>query len=103
MYYALNEDNSIRKIDDVREWAKSFELKDRRVARDDFNEHFVSTVFLGVDHAFGDGPPLLFESMVFKLGDWGDIESRRYSTWEQALAGHRELVEKWREQTAKSI
>lgn len=46
----------------------------------------VSTVFLGIDHSFGHGPPLLFETMVF--GGPLDGEQRRYSTWGEAEAGH---------------
>jgi hypothetical protein len=45
----------------------------------------VSTVFLGIDHAW-EGPPLLFETMVF--GGPLDEEMERYSTWEEAERGH---------------
>jgi hypothetical protein len=51
----------------------------------------VSTVFLGLDHSFGDGPPLLFESMLFDDYDSGHMTDR-YSTWEEAEAGHRAMV-----------
>jgi len=51
----------------------------------------VSTVFLGLDHNWGDGPPLIFETMVF--GDTThDQYQRRYSTESQALDGHAETV-----------
>lgn len=50
----------------------------------------VSTVFLGINHRFGDGPPLIFESMVF--GGPLDQEQRRYSTEVEARVGHAELV-----------
>lgn len=48
----------------------------------------VSTVFLGLDHAWGDGPPMLFETMVF--GGSNDEYCERYSTWDEAEAGHKE-------------
>lgn len=99
MYYLLNEDHSVTKIDDVLEWGKTFS-KNRRVAKDEFNGHMVSTVFLGLDHSFGYGQPLLFESMVFKDGSWNDLDSRRYATWDEAIAGHGELVEQWKQKTA---
>jgi hypothetical protein len=51
----------------------------------------VSTVFLGLDHAWGDGPPLLFETMIF--GGTEDEYCERYSTWEEAEAGHKKAVE----------
>lgn len=71
-----------------------FESADRRVALDLIGPYRVSTVFLGIDHNFSDtGEPLLFETMVFG----GESEEQiRYSTWEQAEAGHREVVEKLR-------
>jgi hypothetical protein len=50
----------------------------------------VSTVFLGLDHNFGEGgAPLLFETMVFGLP--GE-DCRRYSTWAEAEEGHARIV-----------
>lgn len=47
----------------------------------------VSTVFLGNDHRFfGDGPPILFETMIF--GGPHDEYQRRYCAWEEAVGGH---------------
>lgn len=54
----------------------------------------VSTVFLGLDHQWGDGPPLLFETMVFPEDDFAEEDMDRYSTWEEAVEGHRNMVEK---------
>ena len=55
----------------------------------------VSTVWLmGIDHNFGDGPPILFETMIFG-GEWGS-ECRRYATEEQAMRGHLEAVDNLR-------
>lgn len=51
----------------------------------------VSTVFLGHNYAYGDGPPILFETMVF--GGEMDQEQERYSTWAEAEAGHRRWCE----------
>jgi len=63
----------------------------RRVGWDELDAGVtVSTVFIVYDHQFGDGPPLLFETMVFN-GDhdgWQD----RYPTWEEAEAGHAAVV-----------
>lgn len=52
----------------------------------------VSTVWLGLDHSFGDGPPLIFETMVFAEGSSMDEDCRRYATQAQAQAGHVEMV-----------
>jgi CTP:molybdopterin cytidylyltransferase MocA len=63
----------------------------RRVAWDEIAPGVtVSTVFLGIDHSFGHGPPVLFETMVFD--DYEDGEQDRYCTWEAAEAGHSAIV-----------
>jgi len=79
-------------VEDLLEWAKSFG-GDRVVAKTKQDMVEISTVFLGLDHNFGQGPPLLFESMVF--GGEDDGEMVRYSTWEEAETGHKLLVEKY--------
>ena len=51
----------------------------------------VSTVFLGIDHNhWGDGPPVLFETMLFD--DYSDGNAWRWSTWAEAEAGHAHVV-----------
>lgn len=61
-----------------------------RVARTDLGDgREVSTVFLGLDHQWmPDLPPLIFETMVFPECDICE----RYSTWDQAVAGHETVV-----------
>lgn len=71
-------------------WAKRFEKMDRRVAKDQIGAVRVSTVFLGLDHAYGDGPPQLFETMIF--GGEHDKYQERCSTWEEAEAMHAKAV-----------
>lgn len=56
---------------------------------------FVSTVWLGLDHQYGDGPPLIFETQVFG-GEW-DAEQWRYTTEEEAARGHLAIVDALRE------
>lgn len=49
----------------------------------------ISTVFLGLDHRFfGDGPPLLFETMMFP----GCEMIGRCSTWDEAEEMHERAV-----------
>lgn len=85
--YALDENRTPVLVDDLMEWARRYEFDDRRVASSTIGDVRVSTVFLGLDHQFGEGPPLLFESMVF--GGKFDGYQARYSTWAEAEAGHR--------------
>lgn len=77
-------------------WAQELEAN-RRVARtritDPANQDHsvdVSTVFLGLNHQYGDGPPLIFESMAF--GSIDDEYMDRYATETQAMIGHRQMV-----------
>lgn len=73
-------------VDDLINWGKWFQTAERHVAQDRIGEVRVSTVFLGLDHAWGGGPPLLFETMIF--GGPHDQYQERCSTWEEAEAMH---------------
>lgn len=50
----------------------------------------VSTVFLGINHAYNDGPPLIFETMVFG-GKYSDY-TYRYASEAEALEGHKQII-----------
>lgn len=52
----------------------------------------VSTVWLGVNHNFGDGPPLIFETMVFAEGSSLDLNMDRYATEQAAREGHTAMI-----------
>ena len=94
-------------------------LENRIVKQEMINDLWISTVFLGIDHNWmPDGKPLLFEIMVFweyekpvtktyKLPskvihtyrmDREEIDelTERYSTWEEAEAGHERIVKEAR-------
>ena len=60
---------------------------------------WVSTVWLGINHQYGDGPPLIFETMVFSEDDDVDGYMRRYSTEAEARTGHNAVVIELRYQT----
>ena len=76
------------------EWFARF--NDKRIAKTTIVDGVdVSTVWLGLDHSWGDGPPLIFETMVF--GGEHDQDCWRYSTEEQAKAGHERVVSALRE------
>ena len=79
------------------EWQELMNDRDYRIIKqeDIKNDRWVSTVWLGSDHQFGEGEPLVFETMVFPKGDWGELDVRRYTTEEEAIKGHKEMVEKW--------
>lgn len=53
----------------------------------------VSTVWLGVDYNFSrQGPPLIFETMIFGNHLLAEDACWRYATEEEALAGHARVV-----------
>ncbi len=93
-------------LDDIMEWANEREehlrvaatTVGRRGVQDGRwqwrRRYWVSTVYLGIDHSFGSGPPLIFETMIFdnEADEFLSFQDR-YSTEEQAVAGHAAAVE----------
>lgn len=79
-------------IDHMR-WAELFGDREyARIAEDWHGQSRVSTVWMGMDHSFGRGPPLIFETMIF--GGPLDGYQDRYSTVDEARAGHIEALAK---------
>jgi hypothetical protein len=54
------------------------------------NEVRVSTVFLGLDHAWKSPIPVLWETMIF--GGEHDQYQERYTSYEDAVEGHQNAV-----------
>ena len=71
-------------------WANWIGVNDRTIARTEVGEVTVSTVFLGLDHNFFGGTPLLFETLVFGGEHADDME--RYATLDEARRGHDRMV-----------
>jgi hypothetical protein len=78
----------------LQEWGRLMEdVEYKRVAEAHIGPLWVSTVWLGSNHRFGEGTPLIFETMVFpQEGDWNEEICERYATEEEALAGHQRIV-----------
>lgn len=55
---------------------------------------WVSTVFLALDHQYGDGVPILFETMIFGMPSDHELDdyTERYATAAEARKGHDEAV-----------
>lgn len=81
---------------DLLTWARWMETQTRILKQTDLGIWgFVSTVFLGLDHSFFfelHAKPILWETMIF--GGPYDMEQYKYSSREEALAGHEEVVAK---------
>jgi hypothetical protein len=98
--YILDDDNNPIPCKDLMEWGHWIEDNNekRRVAESILDDgKRVSTVFLGLDHSFGEeSAPVLFETMVFPNKEsYGDLDCERYRTWDEALAGHEAMVKKY--------
>lgn len=112
--YLLDENKIPVPVSDVREWAFGFENLNRYVAATGFKvwahrkprkggykrdpkriSVWVSTVFIGLDYNFENTKPRVFESMAFfkGIGRRSPFEQCeiRHCTWDEALAGHKEL------------
>lgn len=82
----------------IEEYVKEVERigreKAHRVAETTLDDgRWVSTVCLMIDHNWGDGPPVVFETMVFpSRGELSEIYMDRYSTYEAAFEGHKSVV-----------
>ena len=77
----------------LRTWMRySRNQKYQRVARDTVGEYKVSTVWLGLNLNFSDGPILIFETMI--LSNDQDVHGRlwRYTTEAEATEGHKRAV-----------
>jgi hypothetical protein len=103
--------------DAVLEWGRDFENFKERIVKQQtlWWGGWISTVWLGLNHRFGLGPPLIFETMVFppkltmrpigidgfkivipwiKRG-YSDLDCDRYSTEAEAREGHKRMFRQW--------
>lgn len=97
--YILGPDGRTPRIASPREWARWMETagESRRVAETVIGRAVVSTVFLGIDHQYEEGPLLLFETLV--MGDAGEHTDylEHCSTWAEAEEQHARVVAMVRE------
>ena len=84
MWYILKDKKPVKaSIEEWDEWSKENQRHIDEAVKDGIR---VSTIFLGLDHSFGGGEPVLFETMIF--GGEHDQDLWRYKTWEEAVDGH---------------
>lgn len=92
----INYYNRKGEVIDMMEWGKLLENKGYKIVKQKTlsDGKRVSTIWLGLDHSFDGGKPLIFETMLLSKGDDnGDME--RYSTEEEAIKGHKKMVKKY--------
>lgn len=85
------------------DWARKFEDRAYKIVKqENVGDIWISTVWLGMDHSFGEGKPLIYETMAFpKKGDWNELGCERYSTLEEAQKGHEVIANKYKHETGK--
>lgn len=94
---------------ELMEWTRLFEDDSdppyRQVAETTLPDgKWISTVWLGFNHRFGDGAPLIFETMVFRsIDNLDELDGTRYSTLAEAEAGHISMISKWRQSKRRII
>lgn len=91
--YILDKNKEPIRCENIQQWGEWISKKEnKRVALTKKLGITISTVFLGVDHNFVGGPPIIFETMIF--GGDHDQEMMRYTSWEDAVSGHCQVCER---------
>lgn len=79
------------------QWAELFE--DFKYKRINFTQLWwggkVSTVWLGLDHNFSGGQPIIFETMTANIRGRYGFDEARYPGLADARNGHIKMVKKW--------
>ena len=97
MYYVLKGKTPVS-THDFGDVIALFEDEDKRIVRKTVlkrgqQEVTISTVFLCIDHNYyGEGKPLLFETMIFDNSHTGGEPCYRYNTWEEAEKDHMSII-----------
>jgi len=83
-------------------WAHAMEKSERVIKQERLKGFYISTIFLGINHNYGEGKPLLFETMVFSenkktVDDVMDGRTMRYTNYIEAEQGHQEIVNQIKE------
>ncbi len=75
----------------TKEWAIAYgDVEARTIGDDSLEGQHISTVWRGLDRQVGEGPPLIFETMIFGGPHNGYCE--HYPTEREALTGHQRTV-----------
>lgn len=99
--YILDENGEPVPEFNIFKWSNWFHFaKNRQVCRHNLGRVDISTVFLGMDHGWGRGLPVLWETMVF--GGQYDGYTARYTSKYGAKHGHQIILKMVLTQKRKS-
>ena len=90
-WYILDNNNKpvAKPVLEAAQWLEDNDHR-RTVKRDEIGDILVSTVFLGLDHAWNSDVPVLWETMIF--GGEHDQYQERYISYEDAVEGHQKAL-----------
>lgn len=89
--FILDDNHNVISCEDIMKWAMWMEKTDLHVAYNIVGNSEISTVFLGISYGFGKHV-MIFETLI--RGGVNDGNVQRYETWEQAIIGHKQWIEK---------
>jgi hypothetical protein len=92
-HYVLNANGEPVPEPNILKWGIFFESANRIIKQETIGESLISTVSLGLDHAFSGPTPILWETMVFG-GHLDQEQDRSSGSREQAEAMHARTVER---------
>lgn len=90
-------------------YREDFDFDNKIINQDtvEFNgkKYLVSTVDLGLNHRYGEGKPLYWETMIFAKDeddgiDFSDLYCNRYSSKENAELSHKQILQAFKESRA---
>jgi hypothetical protein len=87
MWYILKRGKPVKakSVNHYHYWSSNSKYK--CVKQEHIDNIFISTVFLGLDHAQNSNVPVLWETMIF--GGEHDQYQERYTSYKDALEGHK--------------
>jgi hypothetical protein len=87
-WYILDDDDNPVKstVNEFVDWEEAYPER-KAVKQEYIDDAYISTVFLGLDHAWNSDVPVLWETMIF--GGEHDQYQERYTSYEDALEGHK--------------
>lgn len=88
--YILNNEGDPAREDNIEAFAEWHDKANRTIAKDNIGDVLISTIFLAYDYSWGEGEPILWETLIF--GGEHDLYQERYTSKEDALVGHLKAV-----------
>jgi hypothetical protein len=91
-WYILDDDNNPVKstVNEFADWEEAYPER-KAVKQEYIDDVYISTVFLGLDHAWNSDIPVLWETMIFG-GENDQAYQERYASYEQAIEGHQKAI-----------